>query len=517
MIRALAVATVAATMLALPHPTAAVDVPVPGTSTHVDASGWVDGLGVAELGGPRQRPQLLTELRFDAKLVPALRAHLALRGRVGGPFEDAHSGIMDFVHEFQNHSPSAELNEAYLELREGHFQLKAGVQKFAWGKLDGLPPTDVLTPRDLHDPLVRDVDESKIGIPAIQGTYLLPPIESLDLSELRAQLVYVPFAVPSRLALQDERWFPPSVVARPVFVIGARAAGEAFPGVEIDGPARIPVRFHTQNSRPPLEFDAGGIAGRIGGTWRSVDWDLYHYSGPETGPNAELQVFAVCDRGVPLCVDQKNHLRIHAPTYLRQTHDAIHMSGADFSTALGGFTLRGEIAGFLDRPYLRIANEITAPDVIPLKLVGKELQHDILAGRQGRARVPIAELFPDRDSIEWGIGADYLIAGFVPILQLNQIAFVDRDHGFNQLYSNPETRLLGSVRKRFFQDSLEVELRTVVALERGAWFAYPRITYWYGDGWRFRLGYLAIGGPKQSYIGQFHDNDEFTLEARYSF
>ena len=114
-----------------------------------------------------------------------------------------------------------------------------------------------------------------------------------------------------------------------------------------------------------------------------------------------------------------------------------------------------------------------------------------------------------------GIGADYLIEGFLPLLQVNQVVFTDR--GPQQLLSNPETRLLASLRRRFMQDSLELELRAVYAIERGAWFAYPRASYRWGDHWRFRLGYLAIGGTQTSIIGQYHDNDEFTLEARYGF
>jgi len=117
--------------------------------------------------------------------------------------------------------------------------------------------------------------------------------------------------------------------------------------------------------------------------------------------------------------------------------------------------------------------------------------------------------------VEWGIGADYLIEGFLPLLQLNQVIFTD--DGPEQLLSNPETRLLASVRKRFLAETLEVELRGVYAFERAAWFTYPRISYRWKDNWRFRLGYLAIGGPLESMIGQFHANDEFTLEVRYSF
>jgi hypothetical protein len=130
-------------------------------------------------------------------------------------------------------------------------------------------------------------------------------------------------------------------------------------------------------------------------------------------------------------------------------------------------------------------------------------------------RVPLADLFPDRDSVEWGIGADYLIEGFLPLLQVNQVVFTD--NGPTELLSNPETRIVASVKRRFLADALEVEVRGVYAFTRDAWFLYPRATYHYGDHMRFRLGYLAIGGPVESVIGQYRKNDELTLEARYSF
>jgi hypothetical protein len=39
---------------------------------------------------------------------------------------------MDLVHEFQNRTPSLEFN-GLTELRHGDVQLRAGIQKFAWG------------------------------------------------------------------------------------------------------------------------------------------------------------------------------------------------------------------------------------------------------------------------------------------------------------------------------------------------------------------------------------------------
>jgi hypothetical protein len=492
---------------------------VPGTSARVEAGGYVDGLAVAEIGGPRQRPQAITELSLLAKITRQLRTQLTLRGRAGGPFEGGHPGIMNLVHEFQNRTPSLEFNEAWAELRLGDVQLRGGIQKFAWGKLDGAPPTDVLTPRDLHDPLVRDYEESKIGIPAVQVTSALPPVEALDLSELRATLVYVPIAVPARLALFQERWFPPSIRSGDIFVSDRRAErlinGIAqgidpnLPTISLDGPFRIPLNFRTLNARPPKTLDAGGIAMRIAGTTQGMDWSISHYTGPETGPNARVIASARCRN----CLAEllQGNLPVRARAFLRQEHDTIHMTGADASTALGGATLRAEVAVFQDRPYLRnnrdiIAQALTTP-------VARKYGPRLVSGQ--RTRIPLQQLFPDRDSVEWGIGADYLIEGFLPLVQLNQVVFTD--HGPEQLLSDPETRLLASVRKRFFQDTLELEVRGVYAFERAAWFLYPRVSYRYGDHLRVRAGYLAIGGPLASMIGQFHENDEVVLEARYSF
>jgi hypothetical protein len=487
----------------------AADVTVPGTSAKVETSGYVDGLAVAEIGGPRQRPQAVAELSLLGKITRELRLKATFLSRVGGPFEGGHPGIMNFVHEFQNRTPSLEFNEAYAELRHGDVQLRAGIQKFAWGKLDGPPPTDVLTPRDLHDPLVRDYEESKIGIPAVAFTYFPPPVESLGLSELKASLVYVPIAVPSRIALVEERWFPPSIANTNLSLSKERAESLLQNAFTLNGPVHIPVNLRTLNARPPKQLDAGGIAFRFSGTALQTDWSISHYTGPETGPNADLEASARCRN----CIDALNAhtFPVRARSFLRQEHDVIHMTGADVAAAFLGATARAEVAVFQNRPYLRISSDVIEhaldPTVVP------RYAPRLLRGV--RTRIPLQELFPDRDSVEWGIGADYLIEGFLPLLQVNQVIFTDS--GPEQLLSNPETRLLASVRKRFLADTLEVELRGVYAFERAAWFAYPRISYRWKDNWRFRLGYLAIGGPLDSMIGQFHANDEFTLEARYSF
>jgi hypothetical protein len=477
-------------------PTAALD--VPGTSGKATAGGYVDGRGIIDTGnGPHQAPQALLNLHFDVQPARWLRAHLELHSLLGGPFEGGHPGYLSLVHEFQNVTPNTEASEGYVEALLPQADVRVGVQKFAWGKLDGVPPTDVLNPRDFHDPLVDDFEERKIGIPAVLGTYYLPDLPSLSLEGLRATLIYVPIATAPRLALTQERWFPRSLSLGSSLPV-------SFNGRTLD----VPLALRTRNDRPPAQFDDGGVALRIGGTWRTVDWDFYHYTGPETGPDADLisKAFLHADTKHPVWVN----------SLLRQTDDTIHMTGADAAASIGGVTMRAEIAGFQNRPYLRAASDVVADSL--RTIAGNEKRIAAFLARLAKhspRNVPLGDLFVDRDAIEWGVGADYLIHGFIPLVQVTQTALTEPAPRL--LISNPETRFTLSLRKRLMAERLELELRGLYAVSRDYWFLYPRASYLVRDDLRVRVGYLAIGGPQESILGQFRQNDEFVFQVRYTF
>lgn len=474
----------------------------------VSVGGYVDGIAVAPTEhGEGQQPQGLLDAWVEGGPVPWLHGRLELRGRIGGPFEGGSGiGVYNFDDTFQNVSPVFDAPEAWLELRGKQAELRAGLQRFAWGKLDGAPPTDVLNPRDFHDPIVQDFEERKLGIPALTGTYYLPDAPALALSSLRAMLSYIPWAVPPHLALVEERWFPTALIPADSIALSQAqidALEAAFPGVPIA--KRIPLSFATVNRTPPRQLDAGAIAFRLGGTWRDSDWDVYHYSGPETSP--DLQALPVVFLKLPL-----TRFNPRATSFLTQQHDTIHMTGLDFSTAAGPFTFRAEGAWFVGRPYLRQSSDLISSDVLTLAKVERVVTRLV---SQGRARVAVPDLFPSQDSIEWGFGADALWHGFQPMLQVNQIAILDSHPPL--LVHDPETRLTGVLRRHFLGDRLELELRGAYLIERGGFLVYPRATYRIRDDVRLRLGYLSIGGPSASYIGQFHDNDEVVMEARYTF
>ncbi len=482
------------------------------TAAGPSVGGYVDGNAVIPTErSEHQLPQGVIDAWIEGGPVPWLHGRLEMRGRIGGPFEGGSGvGFYNFDDTFQNVSPAFDAPEAWLELRGKQVELRAGLQRFAWGKLDGAPPTDVLNPRDYHDPIVQDFEERKLGIPALTGTYYFPDAPSLALSSLRAMLSYIPWAVPPHLALLQERWFPTALIpTHRVTISKARVERlkANFPdevGFLPDQALVFPLSFATANRTPPREIDEGGVAFRLAGTWRDSDWDLYHYTGPETAPDLRANVFAT--------TGTQTGALAQLTSVLTQQHDSIHMTGVDFSSAAGPFTFRGEGAWFIGRPYLIQASQLVNTD----NFTDAELANRIAKlAATGHTRVPVGDLFPTQDSVEWGLGADALWSGFQPMVQLNQTIILDSHPPL--LVDDPETRLTGVLRKHFLADRLELELRGAYLVERGGFLVYPRATYRIRDDVRLRLGYLAIGGPRVSYIGQFHDNDEVVMEARYSF
>jgi hypothetical protein len=194
-----------------------------------------------------------------------------------------------------------------------------------------------------------------------------------------------------------------------------------------------------------------------------------------------------------------------------QAHDTIHMAGADTAFVIGPVSLRAEAAYFVDRPYLR-----PGVDVLNAALATVDLERVLASiGRHGFRRVPLEPVFVDLDAIEWGIGADTVWEGFRPLVQLSQI--IPTEQAPDLLIGNPDTRITALVRKPLWQERVELEVRTVYAIEAGGWFALPRVTWVPRDDLRLRLGYLAIGGITESLIGQFDANDEVLLDVRWSF
>jgi len=341
-----------------------------------------------------------------------------------------------------------------------------------------------------------------------QGSWFPGDVQALDLEQVQVSLLWVPLTVPPRMALIEERWFPRSFDPSQRFVItkGQIAAALGVPKEDVPTQVVVPVSLETENEPPARSFRDGGVGLRLGGRWRGVDWAAYHFTGMDTTPVMQLPVELV---GTLANLDD-----LHIEARLRQDDVRVHMTGGDLAFALGPVTMRAELATFIDRPYPRVASALVSEfrDRVSVQtLLGRLAKHE-----DDRIGLELGDLFIRRSSAEWGVGADTVWRGFMPLLQLNQIV-LSGGRAPRLLIGQPDTRLTGRLARRFLDERLELEMRGVYAFEQAAWFLYPNVEYLLRDDLAVDVGYLAVGGVKNTLIGQYKSNDELVLRARWTF
>jgi hypothetical protein len=444
-------------------------------------AGAIDGLTILPLdrGSQRQRPQLRLWLSAEQSL-GAVRWRLATYGSWGGTIEDASgAGLVDFGHAFQNVSPSLELDDAWVEWRGESVDVRVGNQKFAWGRLDAFQPNDLLNPKRYYDPFLVDGVEAKIAVPAVAASYYAPSGATAPLAdELRATVVWVPIAVPWRFPLPGERWFPPV----------------AMPPREI---LTLPVTQQAVNAPPPARrLENGTVAVRVGARSGGVDWAVSYFEGFDPEPAFDVPIRLEGSRAEP---------PVTVATELRPAFQRLRAAGAEAAFALGGATVRAEVAGKIGR-------------AVPISVA--EVGREVLADPQ--ALVDLSEgktitraAFARRDLVEWGVGVDYLIDGYLPLLEVHQTLVLANDRKL--LVPDVDTRLVASVRKRYLADRLGLEATVLWGIEAGYELVRVEAAYTVLDAVEVRAGVLGIWGSRNSLVGEFARNGEAYLGLRYAF
>jgi hypothetical protein len=103
-------------------------------------------------------------------------------------------------------SEAAELREGYIDLRIGNFDTRIGRQIIAWGRADGINPTDRLSPNDLRA-LVPENDDRRMGTSAVRTTYYADRLamSAYWLPSFRANRISLPPEVAGAVE-ERERW-----------------------------------------------------------------------------------------------------------------------------------------------------------------------------------------------------------------------------------------------------------------------------------------------------------------------
>ncbi|MCD6569460.1 MAG: hypothetical protein J7L53_02025 [Deltaproteobacteria bacterium] len=467
--------------------------------------GYLEGNGIYALKGrtPDEDPSYTLGLGCKSTLGSWGAFKLALQGVYDGKVFAAHNDRLfnEFDKVYQDKNPYINVDEAYIDIYTEKMDLRLGIQKFAWGRLDEINPTDNMNTEDFTEGTMRKENERKIGAPSIKANIYT------DLANV--EIGWIPRYVPYRLPTPEERWFPPVLKAPSVIPTNTSIGDIPVTAIykDIDLPA-----FTIGNSEIGVR-----ISGYIGG-W---DLSLSYFSGYDPMP--------VTASPTELIVELENLLPLKAnvmtQVYVEPRIHRFQVFGFDFSTTYGPLTIRGEWAYFDGKYYVRKTEDILREEMTMEKqqAIMTEFLREFLASGGTKTRQtfyfePQMEL--QKDSMKYGIGIDYIHGDTTVSLQCIQECILDYDKA-KSVHFNKEgldTTFTLDIRRFFIQNTLEIDLAGAYNIEFQDILVKPLLTYSFTDNIHGTLGAILLDGKyDDSLIGQFKDNDEIFAKIRYSF
>ena len=198
------------------------------------------------------------------------------------------------------------LRELYVDLHMNYFDLRVGKQQIIYGKTDGVFITDVVSPKDLSEFLLRDFDEIRMGITAAKLDFYL--------GNHTFEAVWVPTFTPTKMPDRNSIWFPkmnfpiqPTIDSSTAQVEDNLKNGELY------------FRYSAMLSRIDYEFVTG----------------TFYYDDPTLHITKEINPATMQLTGI-----------IARPEYNR-----VYMAGGSFSLPIGPFVIRGEGAYYNGRYF----------------------------------------------------------------------------------------------------------------------------------------------------------------------
>jgi hypothetical protein len=476
-----------------------------GENGKISLIGYLEGKAIYafDKDSPEEKPSTELGLELKTSVSSWMAAKLYLQaiddGKVIDP--DNKKLINEFDRIYQDKTPLLNFSEAYVDFYTGKVDFRLGIQKFAWGRLDEINPTDNLNTEDLTEGGTNDEVERKIGVPSMKMN-VYSDIANMEIG-------WVPVYVPYRLPQPDERWFP-KVLKPPDEITTSAAVGD------------IPVETTFQDiDLPPITMSNSNVGVRISKYVEGWDVSCSYFSGYDTMPLTDAYIDLTVEVIDPLALDYD--VRAHT-TMVPQIH-RMDVYGFDFTTTISSFTLRGEYAYFKGKYYNQRL------DSVMKQLVTKEKQDEIYKDFMEKymasggsettqvyrldAHVPIQQ-----DSMKYGLGLDYIYGDSSVSMQVIQELIPDyhEDKPVYFIEDGTGTMLTILFKQYFLQNTMELNISAAYGIEFEDYIIKPSLKYNFTDTLQGTIGGLYIGGKDEySFFGQYRDNDEVFAELRCSF
>ncbi len=198
------------------------------------------------------------------------------------------------------------LDEAYIDIYMNTMDIRIGKQIITWGEADGINPTNNLNPIDYSD--IIDTDDERIGVYSILSKYYI--------DDITIHGVFIPVFQSSIIPATNSRWF----VDFPQQAI--------LPTDEI-----VPALFELQDfDEPEKDIRSAQFAFKVSTTFKGWDFSVSYFNGFDDLPSL-YQEFILGQDGV-------------TNVLITPKIKKLQVFGADFSTIIGNYGLRGEVGYF---------------------------------------------------------------------------------------------------------------------------------------------------------------------------
>ena len=205
--------------------------------------------------------------------------------------------VNPYIYQYPNQEMEIGLREAYMDIYFNSVDLRIGKQQIIWGKADGVFITDIISPKDLSEFLLRDFDEIRMGITALKANYYF--------GDNTFEFVWAPYFTSTQMPDENSIWFPQlDFPVSPVFDYSQKEVAATLENSEVF------AKFSAITSAIDFEIMAGYM------------WDddpTMHISKTINPQTHQLTGLTVTPR-----------------------HHRLGLAGGSFSSTLGGFVLRGE-------------------------------------------------------------------------------------------------------------------------------------------------------------------------------
>jgi len=139
---------------------------------------------------------------IEWKQAPSLHkknAYLLSRTKTRLVFETDRSSLEFDIRLYPDAKLDFQLKEAFFQLYLGPFDLRLGRQRISWGKSEGLFVADLVSPLDLREFLLQDLEDLKLPVSALRVWYYMHENFSLE-------GVWLPYFEPPLRAQGDSPW-----------------------------------------------------------------------------------------------------------------------------------------------------------------------------------------------------------------------------------------------------------------------------------------------------------------------